>query len=249
MDESIYQIHYRLERVNWWNVARRDIIFAMLEKFCPNLSAAQLLDIGAGTGSFLEECERRGISAEGHDNSETAISFIRKSCASKAIKKKFPEDYWDSGEPKYDVVLLCDILEHVEKDRAALSVALNQVKQKGILLLTVPACKSMWSAYDVMAHHFRRYNLQEINELIQSTSATPMKISHFSTLLFPFMFTIRFMEARFLDHNKAKMEYRPHFVPPILNHFLRSIFKLEKFALERFNLPFGSSIIAVLQKV
>lgn len=248
MDESIYETCYRLEHTHWWNLARREIIFHFLAFYCPDLCHVHVLDIGSGSGSYLEVLEERGILAEAHDSSEKAITYIKQKCKSKVLQKKFPDDYQENGQLKYDVVLLLDVLEHIENDALAVTTAIKLVKKGGLLLITVPSCKKMWSGYDILAHHFRRYCMGEMKDLLEIEGVRIKKISYFSTVLFPLIFLVRVIEGRFFNKNDDQNIFRPHFVPQVLNAILFHIFNFEKYILRFSNLPFGSSIIAILEK-
>lgn len=246
MDPSIYETYYKMERSHWWFHARREIIFALLEKFCPSLESLSVVDIGTGTGSLLEEFEKRGIRATGHDSSELAVEMAASSSRLKVELKKMPDDY-QTARAEFDVVLLLDVLEHIEDDRKALEAALQVLKPGGILFCTVPAYPGMWSTYDDFCHHFRRYEKKDLENLMRAEGLNQvkvMKVSHFCTLLFPFIWLGRFFERTFL----SRKTYRPFFVPSFLNTILYFIFRFEKKILLKHNLPFGSSLMMILRK-
>lgn len=242
MDSEIYKTYYRMEREHWWFHGRTEILLSLLRTYFPNLNQAKVLDIGTGTGGLLEVFAKEGISITGHDASEEGVALIRQN-GGRAELKKLPEDYQDAA-PEYDIVLLLDVLEHVEDDREGLKAALRMLKPGGILLCTVPANKSMWGPYDEFSHHFRRYEYPEFEALMNSAMIPVRKISFFCTLLFPIIFTARMFEKTFL----VRKAYRPYFVPGIFNKFLYQIFRLEKGILARGTMPFGSSLLGILQK-
>lgn len=247
MDSAVHEAYYRLEREHWWFQGRRGIVLSMLERYCPNLANARIVDIGAGTGSYAEFLSTKGIAVEAHDSSPLSMKFLRQICKESA-QKNFPGDYRDAA-PDYDVILLLDMIEHLEDDRSGIQTAVRMLKPGGILLCTVPACKKMWSEYDVISHHRRRYALDEMRALFRGQSLRIEKLSCYATLLFPFLFAVRFWENYKFRQSNREAVYRPHFVPKMLNSILRRIFEFEKNILVRFNLPYGSSIIAVVRKV
>lgn len=68
-----------------------------------------------------------------------------------------------------DFVVSLDVIEHIEHR----SVLLNEInwilKPGGKALITVPAHMWLWSNYDVLNHHFRRYSKGElISDIRQS---------------------------------------------------------------------------------
>ena len=245
MEPAIYQTYFEMERKHWWFHARQEIIFAMLEKYGPPLQSARVLDIGTGTGSLLEEFKRRGIQATGHDASEHAVKLAASSAQLKVELKKIPEDY-RSASAEYDIVLLLDVLEHVEDDGQALKAALRVLNPGGLLVCTVPAYPKMWSTYDDFCHHFRRYEKKGLETLVKTAApeTTVLKFSFFCTLLFPLIAVGRFFERTLMN----RKTYNPFFVPSLLNSLLYSIFRLEKKMLLKSDLPFGSSLLVLLRK-
>jgi SAM-dependent methyltransferase len=53
-----------------------------------------------------------------------------------------------------------DVLEHIPDDRGALRSIYNALSPGGRLLLSVPAHQSLWSYFDEVANHCRRYELE-----------------------------------------------------------------------------------------
>src|SRR5206468_1043093 len=65
---------------------------------------------------------------------------------------------WDlSALGQLDLITMCDVLEHLENERAALRGIGDALKPGGRLLVTVPALPRLWSGHDVVNHHYRRY--------------------------------------------------------------------------------------------
>ena len=189
MDKSIYDIYYHLEREHWWFQARQEIVLSLLAQHYPLLKEAHVLDIGAGTGSYIETLTKMGIQTEGHDASDKAIAYLKSKTHGKVEKKSFPEDYVANPDGQYDVILLLDVLEHLKDDSAGMRQAFRLLKTGGVLIITVPAIKSMWSPYDAISHHYRRYRAKELKALVDNTSAKIKKLSYFSTFLFFLLYT------------------------------------------------------------
>ncbi len=57
----------------------------------------------------------------------------------------------------YDVVTLCDVIEHIDETRPFMEAVVAHLKPGGLLLLSVPALPGLYSAYDEAAGHVRRY--------------------------------------------------------------------------------------------
>jgi len=64
----------------------------------------------------------------------------------------------------FDAVGLFDVMEHLEEERPVLEAAHRVLRPGGILLVTVPANESLWSYFDVLACHKRRYGKAQLRE-------------------------------------------------------------------------------------
>ena len=62
----------------------------------------------------------------------------------------------------FDVVLLTDVLEHIEDDTRSAQRQFDCCEPGGIVVATVPAYQWLYSPRDAQHHHFRRYGKQAI---------------------------------------------------------------------------------------
>jgi SAM-dependent methyltransferase len=69
-------------------------------------------------------------------------------------------------EASYDAVIACEVLEHIGDESAFLGKMCGLLNPGGQLILSVPARKILWSDHDEIAGHFRRYERQEITDLL-----------------------------------------------------------------------------------
>jgi SAM-dependent methyltransferase len=60
----------------------------------------------------------------------------------------------------YDFLILFDIMEHVAEPRAFVESALYHLKPGGLLFVNVPALNGLFSRYDEVVGHLRRYDEQ-----------------------------------------------------------------------------------------
>ena len=74
-----------------------------------------------------------------------------------------------------DLVVMTDVLEHLDDPAGALGAVRARLKPGGALLMTVPATPWLWSAHDVTHHHRRRYRAPRstITNTRKSKKATP----------------------------------------------------------------------------
>ena len=84
-----------------------------------------------------------------------------------------------------DAVLLLDVLEHLDDDVAALVTARRALRPSGLLVITVPAYRWLWSGHDVALGHRRRYTARELSRVVERAELAVVHASYFNTLLFP----------------------------------------------------------------
>jgi SAM-dependent methyltransferase len=105
---------------NWMYRIRRAVFLAMLRPLRLPMAQLDVLDIGAGTGFYIDIWRRLGVkSLTGVDLTQTAVDHLR---------QRYPEDTFvraDIGEEilpltprSYDVISACDVLFHLVDDNA-----------------------------------------------------------------------------------------------------------------------------------
>lgn len=128
-----------------------------------------ILDIGCGTGAFLEEMQKSGWKAIGLEPDESA----RKIAISRNLNVHPAEDLFQLRE-NVDVITMWHVLEHVHDLHRYLTKVAGVLNQDGVLLVAVPnytaydqlAYQQYWAAYDVPRHlyHFSPASIRALME-------------------------------------------------------------------------------------
>jgi 2-polyprenyl-3-methyl-5-hydroxy-6-metoxy-1,4-benzoquinol methylase len=85
----------------------------------------------------------------------------------------------------YDGALLLDVLEHLPDDRLALGHVRDQLARDGaVVIFTVPAFQFLWSPWDDMHHHRRRYTVKTASELAEACGLEVLRATYFFSPLF-----------------------------------------------------------------
>jgi SAM-dependent methyltransferase len=235
MDEAAYAQHYEQEETHWWFRGRRRVIWALLGRAgLPD--RPRLLDAGCGTGRNLVEFGVLGP-ARGIDPSEQAVAFCRKRGLDQVSRARIEELPFDAAS--FDLLLACDVIEHVPDDARALA-ELRRVAAPGArLLLTVPAYGWLWSSHDVYMHHHRRYTLRDLRARTRAAGWKPVVDTYFMTMVLPAVAAIR-LTGKAL-HRGPESDIRP--THPALNRVLETAVGDEASAIARgARLPAGVSI-------
>lgn len=172
-------------------VLRRERIQRLLKGSQPGV----LLEIGCGAGTLLHELTQRGFACEALETSPSALAIARHVNGNKVVFHQSAQAHW---EGKFDYLLAFEVLEHIEDDPAALAAWHSWIKPGGVMLMSVPAHMHMWTASDVWAGHFRRYERAELIDLVSSSG---FNVEHCETYGFPLANLISPLRARIHARN------------------------------------------------
>jgi len=133
-----------------------------------NHSNKSILDIGSGTGSFLEYLNSKGWHSIGVEPNEKAK---RLSDAKNVISVKNSSEIQNHT---FDVISMWHVLEHVEDLKHQFQEFERLLNPDGIIVIAVPNHKSydasyyknFWAAYDVPRHiwHFSESSIKKISK-------------------------------------------------------------------------------------
>jgi 2-polyprenyl-3-methyl-5-hydroxy-6-metoxy-1,4-benzoquinol methylase len=157
------------------------------------LPSGSLLDIGAGTGYFLQFMLKKGWKITGTEKSDDA----RKFAAEKWGIQLLPEDgLWSLPESSFDVITLWHVMEHLHDLERYWEKLTRLIKPSGCLIIALPNPDSAdavyygdhWAAWDVPRHlwHFSPQNIMQIAEkhrfILQNTYRMPFDAFYVSIL-------------------------------------------------------------------
>lgn len=125
------------------------------------LKSGTILDIGCGTGAFLNTMKETGWKITGLEPDETAI---KKAKLLYQIQPQSPSELFNLSDQQFDAVTMWHVLEHVHQLNEYLFQLRKILKDNGTLIIAVPNYtsfdaqfyKETWAAYDVPRHlyHF-----------------------------------------------------------------------------------------------
>lgn len=242
---DLYQEMYHQEEYYWWHVGKRKLILSLLNQFLKGKSELKLADMGCGTGKMLEELEKFG-QAWGFDSSPKALSFCRQR-GHKYLSKVDVSRTLPLKDNSFDAALVLDVLEHLKDDNASISEFHRVLARGGILVVTVPAYQFLWSYWDKMLGHQRRYNKKNLVLKLEKGGFVVQKICYYNALVFPMAFIFRFFKGIFQrDSQNPGSDFIS--LPSYLNNFLLFLSGIERFFIQKAGLPFGLSLICIAKK-
>lgn len=243
MEPAAYIEMAEIQSRHWWFTGRRAILTSTIGQLrLP--SNARILEIGCGTGGNLDMLATFGeVSAFDMEESARVLADKKTGGTHDIRAGHCPDNIPFQGE-RFDLICLFDVLEHIEQDTETLAAIHSLLADNGRILVTIPAYGWLYGAHDKFLHHHRRYSARDIRQRVHATGYRLVRLSHFNTLLFPLAAVVRVKE-RLLGSNVAAGSRVPS--EPI-NGLLRTIFAAERTWLKHFDLPFGVSLLCVLEK-
>ncbi len=220
------------DRYFWFQV-RRKWIFDRLKMFIP--PPASLIEIGCGTGNVSRFLSQKGYLVTGCEYYHEAIEMAWPGfqiVQGNAINLPFK----DNG---FDIACLFDAIEHFEDDVAFIKEAVRAVKRGGIIVITVPARKELWSYIDDRSLHKRRYTKDILRKVFYDAGLIP--------ILVEYMFLSLYLPMKLLRQGNKKVD-NPFRISRIINILLTGLLDIERIISKAIPLPLGTSIIGIAKK-
>jgi SAM-dependent methyltransferase len=144
-----------------------------------------------------------------------------------------------------DYVTALDVLEHTPDDRAVVDGFHRLLKPGGVALVTVPASMALWSDWDVVLHHYRRYSRPQLKALFPREQWDVLHVNYTNVFVYPAVWAVR--KWRKLFPGKAGTVRSEDRQPaPAVNALLRWWFVRPAFWPLPF--PFGVSLLLVARR-
>ncbi|MCH8008702.1 MAG: methyltransferase domain-containing protein [Chloroflexi bacterium] len=162
-------------------LARTYLVDRALRRLRPD----RLLDIGCGRGNVTVIAARHARQVIATDVAQDAVAATTALLATHAGAQAFVADNiagdWgdvpnDQRRP-FGCVLLSEVLEHLDDDVAALETCRELLTDNGCLLITVPANPALWTRWDDLAGHRRRYTKQELVSKLETAGFRVLQIT------------------------------------------------------------------------
>ncbi len=209
---------------------------------------SRVLDVGCGTGLVMDQLSVQ----EGLENVTFEGCDVNVSLPEKKSQRGFPifiyniTDRLQSLKGAFDMLLLLDVLEHVQDDYGFLQAAIDHVKGGGMVVITVPAVPFLYGRYDKQDGHVRRYSKKALSRLVDETRATVVGIHYWGLCLLPLV-CLRYIVSYFW---KANSVVTRGFDPPCkwVHKILHMMKHFELCCFPK-GTPFGSSLICFIRKL
>ncbi len=172
-----------------WETARFDFFIQKISKYIDLSKEVTIMDVGCGDAYFIATLKRKfpHINCIGVD-----INFTDE------IKSTLKNRYNDvdlslfttvqdakQNVSKVDLILLMDVIEHIENDIVFLKNEILPVMKsdKALTFITVPAYQILFTKHDVFLGHYRRYNNALLKKNVSVSGLNELESGYFFTTL------------------------------------------------------------------
>jgi 2-polyprenyl-3-methyl-5-hydroxy-6-metoxy-1,4-benzoquinol methylase len=150
----------------WWQ-ARARLVSKLISIHLPS-GSKRILDVGCGWGVTLKHLEKQGHNVWGLDVGLESLQLLD------GEKRNFILGDIENGMipkqelGKFDVVLALDVLEHLDNPAIALEKITNLTRPGGMVIVTLPAMMELWSEFDAIQGHRKRFSKSEVAGLFEN---------------------------------------------------------------------------------
>lgn len=241
--EPLIELVSNVEKRHFWFASRNGVIVSTLRSVVGPLSGRNVLDVGCGTGFVMAALEAAGLNAVGTDMHRSGLTRAAGRVTgplvlSDATTLPFLADF--------DIVTLCDVIEHVDDDVAVLRQAARTLRPGGHVLVTVPADSRLWTKYDEVIGHKRRYDRTGLRTALEDAGLEVRYAGYFNCL----PFVVQLAQRRLASGGNGERDAltivaKALQVPPApINVLLRLSVELEA-PIRRLEWVRGGSLIAI----
>jgi SAM-dependent methyltransferase len=148
---------------------RRATARRLLDLIGEHVPAGRLLDVGCGHGLLLDEARRRGYEVTGLELSASSAAYAREVLGLDVRQQALSEFEDDGGG--FNVVVLADVLEHLDDPVASLEQCQELLAAGGVLCVVTPdpssrtarlAGRRWWGYLPAHTYLLPRYTLREL---------------------------------------------------------------------------------------
>ena len=232
------------ETNSFWFTHRNAFVLQLLRLF----PIRWLLDVGGGTGFLTAYLQQNGVEVVLLDPQEKAIKIAEE----RGIQQKLHGTLKSIGflEGSLPAISIFDVLEHIENDQEHLDDCYALLEPGGYLFITVPAYPWLWSKFDEIVGHYRRYTIKKLTKMVRKAGFEVQISGYFFYILPIIIYLARVLIPKVFRNQPNDGRWRNHNQSGWKGTLLKFALKLEVYLLKRrICMPFGSSCFLVAKKI
>jgi SAM-dependent methyltransferase len=190
-DEGEFSERERLEDSHYWHLHRRRVLLRELSEFKAPAVCGPLLEIGCGIGTVATFLNENGYAADYADYFPSALSIAERRARARLGERASERAFRrvDATAPlelgrRYEGILLFDVIEHLPDDVRVLTNVRDALEPGGFVMVTVPAFQALWSPWDDIEKHKRRYTRSSLERALSAAGFDVRRCTYFFAPLF-----------------------------------------------------------------
>ena len=236
MDPKYGKAYRGLFEKHWWWRSRTELIVDKIRQLRPAQGWKRILDVGCGDALFFDRLAEFG-EVEGV---EPCADLVTPNNPHRDRIHVCPFDANFRPGKRYSLILMLDVLEHLQDPVASLKHALELLVPKGTVVITVPAFMTLWTNHDTLNHHFTRYTKRRFREVALQAGLRIQEERYLYHWTCPVKLGLRMVESIFPPKSEA-----PTVPAGWANEALFWFSRFEQKTLSALPVPFGSSLMIV----
>jgi 2-polyprenyl-3-methyl-5-hydroxy-6-metoxy-1,4-benzoquinol methylase len=162
--------------------AYNDWMFSIFAEFLGN----RILEIGCGTGNLTRRLIEKADEVTAIDIHSEYLSLLSRTVpvpkghTLTVRNQNFLEDMTDLAG--YDTIVLINVLEHLPEPEEALRRIHQALIANGRVIVLVPALRFLYSRFDQLIGHYRRYTRKALAQDLSCAGFTVKKNTNFNVL-------------------------------------------------------------------
>jgi 2-polyprenyl-3-methyl-5-hydroxy-6-metoxy-1,4-benzoquinol methylase len=161
-----------------------------LDSVLSGIPFKRVLDVGAGSAIFSKHLLDRGAEFAICVDSAYATERLE-NYNGKVIR--FAREITPGGA---DLILLMDVLEHVDDDVGLMRASLAGAAPGAFVLISVPAFQSLFSAHDRFLEHRRRYTARSLEAVVAAAGLRVVSTRYFFAMILPLVAAVRMFQRK-----------------------------------------------------
>ncbi len=229
------------ENSHFWFKARNTFILKYLEEVLSLPKGSKLLEIGCGGGLVSRHLKEAGFTVYGVDTSAAQLQRAEAKDPEIKLFQGNLEELPPSLNGFFDAILFFDVIEHIADPTRLLEAGLRYCKDDANVVVTVPASQKLFSGFDILSGHKKRYNAGEVSDIFRKVGLLDILEFSMFSLIYPLLLISRSSKGKIALKDLSSYVKAP---PKPINLFMQVICHLESRFLYPQSLLPGSSIIA-----
>jgi len=223
-----------MEAESFWFTSRNELIAWALRTY--HRDAKSFLEVGCGTGFVLSGLAERfeAMDLSGSELFAEGLIFAQQRVPMATLMQMDAQNI--PFREEFDAIGAFDVLEHIEDDERVLREMYAALRPGGLLLVSVPQHRWLWSPADDLAHHVRRYTARELPAKVRAAGFEVERSTSFVSLLFGPLAVSRLLARRRRGDYDPAGEMR---LPTAANRVLGMIMAAERALIAR-GVTFGA---------